>query len=39
MSNNTQKKQKSELEKFKLFFEEMPGAHAHGRLRRHKAES
>lgn len=39
MSNNTQKKQKSELEKFKLFFEETPAAHPiSARLRRHTAE-
>lgn len=39
MSKNTQKKQKSELEKFKLFFEETPTAHPiSARLRRHKAE-
>lgn len=38
MSKNTQKKQKSELEKVKLFFEEIPTAHAHGRLRRPVAE-
>lgn len=38
MSNTTQKKQKSELEKFKLFFEETPAAHpVSGRLRRNKA--
>lgn len=39
MSKNTQKNQKSELEKFKLFFEETPAAHAVPRLRRNKAEA
>lgn len=39
MSNNTQKNQKSELEKFKLFFEEIPAAHpVRERLRRNQAE-
>jgi hypothetical protein len=38
MSKSTQKKQKSELEKFKLFFEETPAANPlNGRLRRNKA--
>lgn len=37
MSNNTMKHQKSELEKFKLFFEETPEAHdVTTRLRRSK---
>ena len=39
MSKQTQKHQKSELEKFKLFFEETPTAHPiSARLRRNKAE-
>lgn len=37
MSSNTHHKQKSELEKFTLFFEELPNAHpVKGRLRRNK---
>ena len=37
MSNKPMKHQKSELEKFKLFFEELPNAHpVHHRLRRNK---
>ena len=39
MSNKPMKSQKSELEKFKLFFEEVPAAGALSRLRRHKAEA
>lgn len=43
MSKDTQKHQKSELEKVALFFEEIPNAHALGRdalgrLRRYRAE-
>lgn len=39
MSNKPMKHQKSELEKFKLFFEETPTAHpVRARLRRNKAE-
>ena len=39
MSNKPMKHQKSELEKFKLFFEETPAAHPiSSRLRRKKAE-
>ena len=38
MSNKPMKHQKSELEKFKLFFEELPDAHpVRDRLRRNKA--
>jgi hypothetical protein len=37
MKNTTTKPQKSELEKFKLFFEELPDAHpVRDRLRRSK---
>jgi len=42
MSNKPMKHQKSELEKFKLFFEETPAAHLHPvrtRLRRNKVEA
>lgn len=39
MSNKPMKHQKSELEKFKLFFEETPAAHhISARLRRHQTE-
>lgn len=38
MNSTTIKHKKSELEKFKLFFEELPNAHpVRARLRRHKA--
>jgi len=37
MSNKPMKHQKSELEKFKLFFEDAPLAHPMPRLRRNKA--
>ncbi len=39
MSNKPMKHQKSELEKFKLFFEDAPAAHpVRARLRRNKSE-
>ncbi len=38
MSNKPMKHQKSELEKFKLFFEETPTATSVVRLRRYKTE-